>query len=157
MSITDNALKQGRPESIRREVSLPRRQHYHPSPADWRDEVLYFLLVDRFSDGQEHTRPPLDRANLTAARPQLPGGEPWRWDRWAASGADRWQGGTLRGVTSKLGYLKILGVTAIWLSLVFKQRGHLDTYHGYSIQDFLDIDPRFGDRRETLLGSYSRA
>ena len=23
---------------------------YHPSPADWRDEVLYFLLPDRFSD-----------------------------------------------------------------------------------------------------------
>lgn len=57
MTFADNALKQGRPESIRRDVSLPRRQRYHPSPADWRDEVLYFLLVDRFSDGRADTRP----------------------------------------------------------------------------------------------------
>jgi hypothetical protein len=26
---------------------------YFPSPIDWRDEVLYFLLPDRFSDGNE--------------------------------------------------------------------------------------------------------
>ena len=25
----------------------------HPSPAAWEDQVFYFLLVDRFSDGQE--------------------------------------------------------------------------------------------------------
>ena len=31
-------------------VLLPRRVSYHPSPVDWRDEVLYFLLVDRFSE-----------------------------------------------------------------------------------------------------------
>jgi hypothetical protein len=45
-----------------------------PSPADWRDEVLYFLLPDRFSDGGEGTRPRVDRANLPAARPALWGG-----------------------------------------------------------------------------------
>ena len=150
MTFADNALTEGRPESIRRDVSLPRRQRYHPSPADWRDEVLYFLLVDRFSDGQEDTRPLLERGNLSAARPPLPNGEPWRWDRWAESGAERWQGGTLRGVASKLGYLKSLGVSAIWLSPVFKQRGHLDSYHGYGIQDFLDVDSRFGDRRDLV-------
>ncbi|MCP4391314.1 MAG: alpha-amylase, partial [Gammaproteobacteria bacterium] len=150
MSFIDETLNQDRPESIRTDVSLPRRRRYHPSPADWRDEVLYFLLVDRFSDGQEETRSPLDRTNLSAARPPLPNGEPWRWDRWAESGADRWQGGTLRGVTSKLGYLKSLGVSTIWLSPVFKQRGHLDSYHGYGIQDFLEVDPRFGDRRDLV-------
>jgi hypothetical protein len=32
-------------------VALPRRRAFHGSPVDWRDEVLYFLLVDRFSDG----------------------------------------------------------------------------------------------------------
>lgn len=150
MTFSDNVLAHPRPESIRQNVSLPRRQHYHPSPADWRDEVLYFLLVDRFSDGHEETRPLLDRTSLPAARPPLPNGESWRWDRWAESGADRWQGGTIRGVTSKLGYLKRLGVTTIWLSPVLKQRGHLDTYHGYGIQDFLDVDPRFGDRPDLV-------
>ncbi len=150
MTFADNILNQNRPESIRAHVLLPRRQPYFPSPGDWRDEVLYFLLVDRFSDGQEATRPLLDRQNLAAARPQLPGDDSWRWDRWAKSGADRWQGGMLAGTQSKLSYLKKLGVTTIWLSPVFKQRGHLNTYHGYGIQDFLDVDPRFGNRRDLV-------
>jgi glycosidase len=53
-------------------------------------------------------------------------------------------------VQSKLGYLKQLGVTALWLSPVLRQRGHLDTYHGYGIQDFLDVDPRFGSRQDLV-------
>lgn len=150
MPFSDLVLAHRRPAAIRRDVELPGRQRYYPSPVDWRDEVLYFLLVDRFSDGLEASRPLLDRRNLAAARPSLPNGEPWRWDRWAQSGAERWQGGTLAGVRSKLPYLKALGVTAIWLSPVFKQRGHLDTYHGYGIQDFLDVDPHFGDRRDLV-------
>ena len=43
-------------------------------------QVLYFLLVDRFSDGREDTRPLLDKTNLQAARPTLPNGQSWRWD-----------------------------------------------------------------------------
>ncbi|MBL9129494.1 MAG: hypothetical protein JNL97_17720, partial [Verrucomicrobiales bacterium] len=130
--------------------SLPRRQRYHPSPADWRDEFLYFLLVDRFSDGAESTRPQLDRGNRGSARPSGAGGEGWRWDRWGESGAHRWQGGTLRGVSSKLDYLSGLGVTTLWLSPVFRQRGHLDSFHGYGIQHFLDVDPRFGTREDLV-------
>lgn len=149
MPFADNILNQNRPNSVRQNVVLPRRQRYFPSPGDWRDEVLYFLLVDRFSDGAEANRPMLDRGNLNAARPTI-GGQPWRWDRWAESGGDRWQGGTLQGVGSKLDYLKSLGVTTIWLSPVFKQRGHLDTFHGYGIQDFLEVDPRFGERRDLV-------
>lgn len=150
MTFADDTLQRGRPASIRRDVILPRRQPYYPSPVDWRHEVLYFLLVDRFSDGGEGSRPLLDRSNLSAARPNLPNGEPWRWDRWAESGANRWQGGTLKGAQSKLDYLKRLGVTALWLSPIFKQRGHLDSYHGYGVQDFLDVDPHFGSRRDLV-------
>ncbi|HEY7184304.1 MAG TPA: alpha-amylase family glycosyl hydrolase [Blastocatellia bacterium] len=149
MSFTDTQLGRNRPSRVR-DVALPRRERYFPSPADWRDETLYFLLPDRFSDGQEQSRPRLDRRNPASARPAPPGVEAWRWDMWAQSGAERWQGGTLRGVRSKLGYLKNLGVTAIWVGPVFKQRGHLDTYHGYGIQDFLDVDPHFGDRRDLV-------
>jgi glycosidase len=149
MIFSENMLNQNRPDRIG-EVSLPRRESYHPSPADWRDEVLYFLLVDRFSDGQEAARPLLDRRNLADARPPGSDGSSWRWDRWAESGAHRWQGGTLAGVRSRLDYLSKLGVTAIWLSPVFKQRGHLDTFHGYGIQDFLEVDPRFGTRRDLV-------
>lgn len=132
------------------DVSFPRRQRFHTSPGDWRDEVLYFLLVDRFSDGKESSRPLLDRSRRSSFRPQGHDGQSWRWDRWAESGAHRWQGGTLSGVSSKLGYLHDLGVTTLWLSPVFKQRGHLDTFHGYGIQHFLDVDPRFGTRNDLV-------
>ena len=150
MTFPRQALAKLRPDSIRRNVVLPRRQQGLRSPVDWRDEVLYFLLVDRFSDGGEASRPLLDRGNPAAARSPLGNGEPWRWDRWAESGADRWQGGTLAGVKSKLEYLKRLGVTSLWLSPVFRQRGHRDDYHGYGVQDFLDVDPRFGTRDDLV-------
>lgn len=48
----------------------------------------------------------------------------------------------------RLGYLKRLGITTLWLSPVFKQRGHEDSYHGYGVQDFLDVDPHFGNRAD---------
>jgi glycosidase len=144
------ALGREVPVALRPDVSLPRRQRFHPSPADWRDEVLYFLLVDRFSDAKEDSRPLLDRRNRAAVRPNGHDGQSWRWDRWAESGAFRWQGGTLKGVKSKLDYLSGLGITTIWLSPVFKQRGHLDTFHGYGIQNFLDVEPRFGTRRDLV-------
>ena len=150
MSFAEDVLSRSRPESVNDISCRPERQSYFPSPVDWRDEVLYFLLVDRFSDEQEDSRELLDRKNRDAARPALPNGEQWRWDRWAESGRQRWQGGTIKGVQSKLGYLKQLGVSAIWLSPVFKQRGHLDTYHGYGIQDFLEVDPRFGSRQDLV-------
>ena len=41
-------------------------QPYHPSPTAWADQVLYFVLVDRFSDGNEQGTAP-DAAG--AARP----------------------------------------------------------------------------------------
>jgi glycosidase len=66
---------------------------------------------------------------------------------WLDAGA-KFCGGTIAGVTSKLGYLKRLGVTAVWISPVFKQVKALETYHGYGVQDFLSIEPRFGTKSE---------
>ena len=145
MSFAETMLAAARPASIREDVELPRREAYLPSPVDWRDEVLYFLLVDRFSDGREAERPLLDRTRLADARPQG-----WRWDAWSRSGQERFQGGTLAGVRSQLPYLKRLGVSTLWLSPIFKQRAHLDSYHGYGIQDFLEVDPRFGTRADLV-------
>jgi glycosidase len=149
MSFRETAAGQARPARLA-DVGLPGRQAYHPSPGSWRDEVLYFLLVDRFSDGAEATRPLLNRAGVGGARLAATGGQPWRWDVWARSGQERFQGGTLRGVRSQLGYLNRLGVSTLWLSPVMRQRGHLDTYHGYGVADFLDVDPRFGTRADLL-------
>ncbi|HJT55509.1 MAG TPA: alpha-amylase family glycosyl hydrolase, partial [Ktedonobacteraceae bacterium] len=92
-----------------------------PSPEDWRDTWIYFLMLDRFN-------------NPTAPPRQMP------YD----SIYGKFQGGTFNGVREQLPYLKQLGVGAIWLSPVLKncqyQQG---TYHGYGIQDFLRIEPRF--------------
>jgi glycosidase len=112
----------------------------HPSPVDWRDQVLYFLLPDRFSDGREGTRQLYDRTTpgaFTAANKAS----------WMARGKV-FNGGTIKGVESKLPYLANLGVSALWLGPVWKQRADLQTYHGYGIQDFLDVDPRFGTRQD---------
>jgi glycosidase len=134
-------------------VSFPRRDVWHPSPADWRDEVLYFLLPDRFSDGQEHTRPPLDRTRLAAQRAayaQANGLAEWRWDRWRQSGEGRFQGGTIAGIKTRLGYLANLGVTTLWIAPVFRQRVEGNDFHGYGVQDFLEVDSRFGTRADLV-------
>ncbi len=149
MRFVKESLSAPRPTRLR-DLELPRRQDTFASPGSWQDEVVYFLLVDRFSDGAEASRPLLDRTAVSQHRPAGPDGQPWRWDRWAESGKRRYQGGTIVGVTSKLDYLAGLGITTVWLSPVFRQRGHLDTYHGYGVQDFLDVDPRYG-RREDLV------
>jgi glycosidase len=131
-------------------VNRARREgiEYTASPIDWRDEVLYFLLPDRFSDGQEDGRPLLTRQAIRDLR-ATPDRPDWNWKAWADSGR-RWQGGTIAGIRSKLDYLRHLGITAIWIGPVFKQRVRLDTYHGYGIQDFLEVDPRFGTRQDLL-------
>lgn len=91
-----------------------------PSPADWRDHWIYFLLVDRFHN--------------PAAPPRR------AWGR-AFHG---FQGGTLDGVRARLDYLQALGVGAVWLSPVLKNCQWDDSsYHGYGIQDFLTVEPRF--------------
>lgn len=101
-------------------VSIP-----FSSPEDWRDHVIYFLLLDRFNNPDE-TRIPPPFEDITSDA----------------------QGGTFKGVTLQLDYLKSLGIGAIWLSPVFKNTK--DSIHGYSIQDFLNIDPRFGSEADLL-------
>jgi glycosidase len=134
-------------------TSFPRRDAVHSSPQDWRDEVLYFLLPDRFSDGQEHTRHRLDRAHLGAERATYAannGLPEWRWNLWRHSGEGRFQGGTLAGIQSQLAYLANLGVTTLWIAPVFRQRVEGNDFHGYGVQDFLEVDSRFGTRADLV-------
>ncbi|HEY3440448.1 MAG TPA: alpha-amylase family glycosyl hydrolase [Paludibaculum sp.] len=90
----------------------------YPSPTDWRDTWIYFLLLDRFN---------------AANPPRHP------WDRYCGVR----QGGTFQGVQAQLGYLQNLGVKAIWLSPIQKNSPPDWNYHGYGAQNFLDLDPRF--------------
>jgi len=109
-----------------------------PSPEDWRDCWIYFLMVDRFNN---------------------PAGPP-------KSGFDvkfgGFQGGTIEGMRQQLDYLKDLGVGAVWFSPVLKNCQFLDghpnggTYHGYGIQNFLDIDPRFASDHQNAVDELRR-
>jgi glycosidase len=117
----------------------------HASPEDWRDQVFYFLLVDRFDNNDPPA--PTYRPDTIA-----PGADPAR--------RNRFQGGTLKGITRRLDYIRDLGATAIWLSPILKNRiDRDDSYHGYGTQNFLDVDPRFGtltDLQELTRAAHQR-
>jgi glycosidase len=131
-------------------ASLTRRT-FTPSPAAWEDQVLYFLLLDRFSDGNEkdgyrdEADRPVSGGSTPLYRPE--DSERIDYDVWFRAGGG-WQGGTLKGLTSKLGYLRRLGISALWVSPPFRQCAFEPSYHGYGIQNFLDVDPHFGTREE---------
>jgi glycosidase len=124
---------------------------FTPSPAAWEDHVLYFLLLDRFSDGKEKGgyRDAEDRPVSGGTTPLYQPEDPGRidYDTWFRAGGG-WQGGTLAGLRSKLGYLRRLGITALWVSPIFRQVAFEPSYHGYGIQNFVDVDPHFGSRLE---------
>lgn len=134
---------------------LTRNRSYHPSPFAWEDELLYFLFVDRFSDEREAGGFADLEGNPIVQSPARPtplfefpaDANTADWESWFQAGRD-WCGGTLSGLQDKLGYLKRLGVTAVWLSPVFRQVSGSADYHGYGIQHFLDVDPHFGTREQ---------
>ncbi|SEU11620.1 Glycosidase [Draconibacterium orientale] len=122
---------------------LTKNRTYFASPDSWEDQVLYFLMTDRFSDGKEKKENLFNRAQDFENAMN----NPKRKEKWFFH-SDKWNGGTLKGIKSKLNYLKELGITAIWISPVFKQVAFEPTYHGYGIQNFLEIDPNFGSRED---------
>jgi len=75
MSFADANLGRGRPAAVR-DVTLPRRTTYHPSPADWRDEIIYFLLPDRFSGNGVEARGADIIVDLNLNSQNAPG-HPW--------------------------------------------------------------------------------
>ena len=110
---------------------------YWSSDREWREEFIYFLMVDRFHDGrQRRPRAGADRARGSGTAEQL----------------RRFCGGTLKGVTRNLSYVQDLGCTALWLSPIF-ENGHgpdhgTESYHGYGIWNYLNVDPRFGTKAD---------
>ena len=110
------------------------RGEVFPSPRDWRDIFVYFLLVDRFDNNQEDILP-YDPNTTPIGRDQEQGRV--------------FQGGNLKGIIRRLDYIGGLGANGIWLSPVLRNRIEKDdTYHGYGIQDFLEVDPRFGTKED---------
>ena len=102
------------------------------------DETIYFLLPDRFDNAD----PSNDRGGLAGDRLHT-GFDP----------ADKgfYHGGDLKGVLRRLDYIQGLGVTALWVAPIFRNKpvqgpaGHESAgYHGYWITDFTHVDPHFG-------------
>ena len=133
-------------------TALCDERKFQSSPSAWEDQVLYFLLLDRFSDDKEKGYKGNNGALVKAGQTQAfnPANDfgnavanPAGAAAWRDAGG-KWCGGNLRGLTSKIGYLKRMGVTALWLSPIFKQVSFQPTYHGYGIQDFLSVDTHFG-------------
>src|ERR1700690_3224347 len=93
-----------------------------PSPLDWRDQWIYFLMVDRFNNpAAPPVHQPFDDPDFAA-----------------------FQGGNFAGIQQQLPYIKGLGAGAVWISPVLTNvLFDPGTYHGYGIRDFLHADPRF--------------
>ena len=93
--------------------------------SDWRDEVIYQIMVDRFSNGDAS-----NDYNTNLSDPSA------------------YHGGDWRGIIDRLDYLQALGVTALWISPVVKNvesDAGFSSYHGYWAQDFTRTNPHFGD------------
>ncbi len=112
---------------------------YWNTTREWREEFIYFLLVDRFHDDRD--RSPVQ----TSARSESSG---------TPEQLSKFCGGTLRGILNHLDYIKNLGCTALWLSPIFENNGapnpDSSSYHGYAIQNYLAIDPRFGTKQDLV-------
>ncbi|MFA6317277.1 MAG: alpha-amylase family glycosyl hydrolase [Elusimicrobiota bacterium] len=108
---------------------------YWSCEREWREEFIYFLMVDRFHDGKE--RKPASGPERSKGFGDL-------------ASLGRFCGGTLKGVTKNLGYIQDLGCTALWLSPIFENDPGPETYHGYAIRNYLGIDPRFGTKADLV-------
>ena len=106
------------------------------------DEIIYFVLPDRFENG--------DTANDDGG---LRGGPLQTGFNPTAKGF--YHGGDLKGLTAKLDYIQGMGVTAIWFAPIFKNKAvqgkpgeESAGYHGYWVTDFTQVDPHFGTNAE---------
>jgi alpha-amylase len=88
-----------------------------------KDDLIYFILTDRFSDGDDTNNYDVDKTDPRKRH-----------------------GGDIKGIIDKLDYIKDLGATAIWITPVMKNEK--DGYHGYWIEDFYEVDPHLGSMED---------
>src|SRR5690606_32905267 len=97
---------------------------------DWRDEIIYQVVIDRFANGDVNNDYNVTQRPTTLARHL---------------------GGDYRGLIEQADYLSALGVTTLWISPVVmnvEEDAGVSGYHGYWTQDFLRVNPHFGDMAE---------
>ncbi|WP_162823874.1 alpha-amylase family glycosyl hydrolase [Lysobacter sp. TY2-98] len=116
-----------------------------PPTPDWRDQIVYFVMLDRFDDG--------DPRNDDQHTGEFDPGD----------GA-HYSGGDLAGVTRRLDYIRGLGATAVWITPPvahqwWNPRANYGGYHGYWADDFSKVDAHFGtlaDYRALADGLHGR-
>ncbi|MEQ8476604.1 alpha-amylase family glycosyl hydrolase [Fulvivirga sp.] len=121
-----------------------------PYKFDWDAATVYFLLTDRFNNGDTSNDLNFERTTETGL-------------------LRNFMGGDIKGITAKIneGYFDKLGIEAIWFSPVFEQiHGFVDEgtgatygYHGYWIKDWTNLDPNFGtmdDLKEMVDAAHGR-
>ena len=124
------------------DVEITDRVKKNENDFDWDEAVVYFMMTDRFFDGNE--------SNNTASGTDTYGDNPGLY-----------HGGDFAGVTAKLDYLQDLGVNTIWLTPIVKNiagvtvtdEGKEDVpynaaYHGYWASDFTKLNPTLGTTEE---------
>lgn len=125
------------------DVEITDRVKKNENDFDWDEAVVYFMMTDRFFDGNE--------SNNTASGA----------DTYGKNNPGLYHGGDFAGVTAKLDYLQDLGVNTIWLTPIVKNiagvtvtdEGSEDVpynaaYHGYWASDFTKLNPTMGTTEE---------
>lgn len=110
-----------------------------PVSTFWKNATVYFLLTDRFKNGNPSNDQQFNRQKDGAVLRSF-------------------EGGDIAGISQKIdeGYFDSLGVNVIWLTPVFEQiKDHTDegtgktyAYHGYWTSDWTALDPNFGTEKE---------
>jgi alpha-amylase len=110
-----------------------------PAPFVWESANLYFLLIDRFNNGNPENDQLIPRTEETGL-------------------LRNFMGGDIKGITQKIdeGYFTDLGINAIWMTPVVEQihgavnegTGNTYGYHGYWTKDWTSMDPSFGTRED---------
>jgi alpha-amylase len=86
----------------------------------WQDESIYFLMIDRFNDGDPSNNENVQMENM-----------------------DAYHGGDFQGIIDRLDYIKEMGFTSIMLSPIFANAD--GGYHGYWVNDFYQTEEHFGN------------
>ena len=125
------------------QVEVTARTRKNAKDFDWDESVIYFMVTDRFFDGNE--------SNNTASGAQTYGKD----------NAGLYHGGDFAGITQKLDYLEDLGINTIWITPIVENipgvtvtdTGKEDVpynaaYHGYWASDFTKLNPTLGTKEE---------
>lgn len=125
------------------QVEVTARTKKNAKDFDWDESVIYFMVTDRFFDGNE--------SNNTASGAQTYGKD----------NAGLYHGGDFAGITQKLDYLEDLGINTIWITPIVENipgvtvtdTGKEDVpynaaYHGYWASDFTKLNPTLGTKEE---------